>query len=104
MNNYTKQLQTELNNSQCMPIFEIPVIDYINGDIDYINCDIYFEGNSLIAQREGVSIKEQKSKYIASTKLVVDSCFSLDEHLQELHEMVIDDIDQGGLYTLNEDS
>lgn len=101
MNNYTKQLQTELNYSQCMPIFEIPVIDK-NGETDYISCDVFFEGNSLVARRDGVTTKEQNSKFIASTRLVVDNCFSLDDHLQTLHEMVIDDISNGNLYTLGE--
>ena len=101
MNKYTKQLQAELLASPCLPLFEIVVIDN-NGKTDYISCDIFFQGNSLTAQRDAVSTKEQSSKFIASTRLVVDNCFSLDEHLQELHDMVLNDISNGNLYQLGE--
>ena len=98
MNNYTKQLQQELNDSEAMPYFEIAVTR--EGAGDWIECEVFFEGCSLVAQRVGVSTKEENSKYIASDSIVVDSCFTLDEHLQDLHEAVCDSIREGGLYTL----
>ena len=98
MNNYTKQLQQELESSGSLPYFEIAVTQ--EGEGDWIACEIFFEGNSIVAQREAVSTKEEKSKYIASNRLVVDSVFTLDEHLQELHENVCDSIREGDLYTL----
>ena len=98
MNNYTKQLQQELDESGSLPYFEIAVTR--EGEGDWIACEVFFKGNSLVAQREGVSTKEEDSKYIASNRIVVDSCFTLDEHLQDLHEAVCDSIRDGDLYTL----
>ncbi len=98
MSNYTKQLQQELNDSEAMPYFEIAVTR--EGEGDWIDCEVFFEGNSLVAQRVGVSTKEENSKYIASNRIVVDSFLTLDEHLQDLHEAVCDSIREGDLYTL----
>lgn len=101
MNNYTKQLANELSNSDKMPLFEISVVN-ADGEHDWITCDIFIEGNSIIAQRDAVSTEEQRSRYIASDRLVVDSCLSLDAHLQALHEAVLDSINNGDLWTLAE--
>ena len=98
MNNYTKQLQQELDESGSLPYFEIAVTR--EGEGDWIACEVFFQGNSLVAQREGVSTKEEDSKYIASNRIVVDSCLTLDEHLQDLYEAVCDSIRDGDLYTL----
>ena len=98
MNKHTKQLAQELEGSSAMPYFEIAVTR--EGEGDWISCGVFFKGNSLVAQREGVSTKEEDSKYIASNRIVVDSCFTLDEHLQDLHEAVCESIRDGDLYTL----
>jgi hypothetical protein len=98
MNNYTKQLQQELSESGSLPYFEIAVTR--EGEGDWITCEVFFKGNRLVAQREGVSTKEENSKYIASDRIVVDSALTLDEHLQELHEEVLNSIVEGDLYTL----
>jgi hypothetical protein len=97
MNNHTKELKRELEDSRAMPIFEIEVVD-LSGEKDYVTCDISFQGNSIIAQRDGVSTKERASKFIANNRMVVDTSFSLDEHLQALHEMVLESIDDGDLF------
>ena len=99
MNNYTKKLQNELLLSKCIPVIEIEVIA-IDGSKDWVYCEVYFKGNSLIAERDAVSIKEQKSKFIASSRIVVDNCFSLDEHLQSLSEQINYDIISGELFEL----
>ena len=98
MHNYAKELQQELLASKPIPMFEIAVLDK-SGSRDWITCNIYIERNSIIAQREAVSSKEERSKFIASSKLVISSFFSLDEHLQELHDIITDDIERGGIYT-----
>lgn len=95
-------MQTELNNSGKMPIFEIPVIDIRTDEREYISCDISFQGNSLVAQRIGLTRKEEKSKKIATTKIVVDDCFSLDENLQELYTACCEDILDSEFYQLSE--
>lgn len=99
MNNYTKKLQDELNACGKEALLEIEVID-TNGEQDFIVCEVYFKGNSIVAEREAVNNKEWESRYIACNKLKVDECFSLDEHLQELHALVIDSINEGELFTL----
>jgi len=101
MTNYTKQLADELANCGKMPLFEISVLNN-RGEHDWITCDISFIGNSIVAQRGEVSVKEQRSLFIASDRVVVDSCLSLDEHLQALRESVLESINNGDLWTLAE--
>ena len=98
MNNYTKQLQQELEGASAMPYFEISVTQ--DGEPEWVGCEVFFKGNRLVAQRVGVSTQEDNSKYIAQDSVVVDSALTLDEHLQELHEEVINSIVEGDLYTL----
>ena len=59
MNHFVKKLQEELDNSGNMPMFEICVIDKL-GNTEFITCDIFFKGNSIIAQRDAVSTEEEK--------------------------------------------
>ena len=99
MNNYTKSLQEELNESNQDPIFEIEVIDS-EGEKDFVSCEVYCKGNSIVAEREAVSAKEEASRYVACDKLTVDNAFSLDEHLQELYSLVVDSISEGGLFSI----
>ena len=99
MNNYIKKLQDELNNCQLTPMFEIEVQDQ-HGDIDYITCNIYFKGNSIVAERDAVSLAEETSRYIPATRLVVEDHFGLDENLQDLYAAVIDDIEEGGIFEI----
>jgi len=92
--------QQQLNDSPTMPIFEIAVIDK-EGQADYILCEISVRGDQLIAQRDVVSLKEVNSAYIAKSVIDIDSdYFSLDEHLQDLHAQVSNDILFGDLYDL----
>ena len=99
MNNYTKKLQDELNNCQLTPMFEIAVEDE-HGQIEYITCNIYFKGNSIVAERDAVSLAEERSRYIASTRLIVEDHFGLDENLQDLYEAVLQDIEAGDFYEI----
>ena len=100
MNKYTQQLKKELESSESLPYFEVSVT--MEGAEDWLGCELFFKGNSLVAQRDAVSTKEENSKYIASDRIVVDSCLTLDEHLQALHEAVCDSIREGDMYTLAE--
>ena len=102
MKNKIKQMQAELANCGKLPLFEIPVINNRNGCDDYVLCDISFQGNSLVAQRTALNKKEANSKKIATTKIVVDSDFSLDENLQELYSACITDIIDSEFYELTE--
>ena len=102
MNNYTKKLQEELDNSQFTPMFEIEVQDE-HGQIEYITCNIYFKGNSIVAERDAVSLAEETSRYIPATRLIVEDCLGLDIHLQDLHEAVLQDIEAGEFYDISQE-
>ena len=97
MHKYTEQLKSELENCGCMPLFKIEVKDK-TGNKEWISCEVSFRGNSIVAQHDPISTKEERSKFIANTRLVVDNCYGLDWHLQELHSAILDDINSGDLY------
>ena len=100
MNSYTKQLQQELEGSSAMPYFEITVTQ--DGEPEWVTCEVFFKGNSIVAQREAVSSKEENSEYIAQTNISVDSLFGLQEHLEWLLEKIQREIIEGDLYTLEQ--
>mgnify|MGYP003681750542 CR=1 FL=1 len=89
MHIHTKKLQAELNESDCVPIFEIEIATEA-GDKDWLECNVYFLGNSIVAERGSVSTAEEKSVYIPKSAVVVDPAFSLDAHLEWLLEEVIE--------------
>jgi len=98
MINFIQELQTELNDTNWMPIFEFEVIDTKTGMTDYITCDIFFQGKSILAQRDGVTLSELNSKYIATDKVVTYKGDSLDGLLESLHESVYYSIEESTLY------
>ena len=100
MNNYTEQLQQELAGSSAITaaMFEIRVRQ--EGESAWIDCDVIFKGDRLIAQRCAVSAEEESSKYMAHTSIPVEYPLGLDEHLEWLLERVESDIEAGDLYTL----
>ena len=100
MDTYTKELQNQLNNSNLEPYFEIEVTDS-NGEQDFILCEVYCKGNSLIAERVAVSTKEERSKFVSFDKVAIDDAFTLDEHLQELHGEVLNSVSDGDLFDLS---
>jgi len=92
--------QQQLNDSPFIPVFEIEVTD-LDGQDDYIHCEVSVKGNQLTAQRDAVSKKEENHPYIAKSVIDIDSdCFSLDEHLQDLYDEIWHDIECGDLYDL----
>lgn len=97
MSRYTKTLEKELNECGRASVFEIEVFDQ-HGDTSWIHCDVFFEGNSLVAHRDAVSTQEARGNKIAANRLVVDDCLSLDEHLQSLHEDITETIGRGDLF------
>ena len=92
--------QQQLNESPCIPVFEIEVTD-LDGQADYIHCEVSVRGNQLIAQRDAVSKEEENQPKIAKSAVDIDSdCFTLDEHLQDLYDEIWHDIECGDLYDL----
>ncbi len=99
MYKFVEQLDNELSEATILPLFEIEVLS-TEGETEYVTCDIFFKGNSIIAQRGAVSTKEQRSKYIATSRIVCDCYWTLDQHLQFLHDEILNDIIDGDLYEL----
>jgi len=97
MYKFVKEMRDELADSTRASIFEIEVVNSC-GERDWLLCDIFFKGNSLVAERCAVTTKESNSKFIATSKIVCDSSFGLDSHLQELYDQVIEDIYSGDLF------
>jgi len=96
------KLQNELNSAACrvMPIMEIPVKSIATGETDWITAQISFAGRSCIARREAVSKGEKRSKYVASSRILLDESFDLDSHLEAIYEEVVNDIINGGFYVI----
>lgn len=79
-----ERMKFELENCVKMPIFEIPVVDIRTCTDEYIVFNVFIKGNSLIAQHESLTEKQDKSKKIAFVSLVIDDMYGLDENLSEL--------------------
>jgi len=110
MYKFVEQLDNELSEATSLQqqttrvhyslqLFEIEVLN-TKGETEYVTCDIFFKGNSILANRDAVSTKEQRSKYIATSRIVCDSAYTLDQHLQFLHDEILNDIINGDLYEL----
>jgi len=99
MRNYVKALKEELETCGLMPVFEIEVED-MEGNRGFILCNISFNKDSLQAQRDAVSTKEERSKFIATSKLACDPEWTLDEHLADLLDEIETDIMDGDLFEL----
>ena len=102
MYKFVKQMRDELENYKNLgtPSFEIEIIG-LDGERDWLLCDISFKGNSLIAERCAVTTKESNSKLVATSKIVCDSSLGLDSHLQELYDEVVNDIYNGDLFEIH---
>lgn len=94
-------IQTEFENCDKMKIFEIPVINKQTNEEDYIIFDISIENNKFIATHEPTTHEEETSTKIAYVEIDIDPLFSLDEHLQELHEECTYKIINSDFFTLN---
>jgi hypothetical protein len=97
--NITKQLQQELYKSNCEHLYELDVVDNA-GNTEWVGCSIKFIGNSLVAQHIGLNSKEEASKFIANTRVVVDSDLTLDEHLEILLDAIQEKIIASDLFQL----
>jgi len=95
---FTDELNDQLANCGKLPMFEIEVTD-TDGSQDFILCDISINGDQMTASREAVSTSELESDKIASNSVNIDDCFSLDDHLQALHDAVMCSILEGDLFT-----
>ena len=75
----------DFKKSDKIKIFEIEVLK--DEDLDILVCFISIDKKKLIARHEGILNEED-----TSTKINLDTIFSLDEHLQTLYQMITDKI------------
>jgi hypothetical protein len=94
--NSINKLKADFEAITKMKLFEIPVIDKRTNENEYILFDISISGRTMYAQHESLTKKQLKSKKIAFVSIPLDKYFTLDQHLQDLHEaclMAISDSD-----------
>lgn len=98
--NKIQQVKNEFNNMNLIPIFEVEVKNKFSNELDYIVFDISIKKNTIYAQHVALTTKEEKSKKIAFKKVVLNSCFGLDQTLQELYTICIESICDSEFYEL----
>lgn len=98
--NTIKQIKQEFNDITRLRMFEIEVLNKETNETEYIIFDINIVKNSLVAQHESLTKKEERSKKIAFKKIAIDKYFSLDENLQSLYDECIDGILNSDFYEL----
>lgn len=81
-----KDLKKQWQEVTLLKMFEIEVIRKDTGETDHVIFEISLQKNTLVAQHEALTEKQERSKKIAFKKVVLDPYFSLDENLQELFE------------------
>lgn len=94
----------KLQHSGILPMFEIPVIDKRTGEKDYVIFDISVNENEIIAQHVALNSEEESSPKIAYKAVDVDEDFSLDHHLQEIHDECINALISSEFYELHEEN
>jgi hypothetical protein len=99
-----KQFTKDLINSGKITCFEIAVIDKRTNEEDYIIFDIEIpvSKGKLRASHVGLTEQEEQSEKIAFKSVDVNECFSLDEHLQELHGECAEAVCNSDFYELAE--
>jgi hypothetical protein len=94
--NSINKIKSDFEAIELMKLFEIEVTNKETGEQDWIIFDISISGRTMYAQHVALTKKQEKSKKIAFVKIVLDPIFTLDQHLQDLHEacmMAISDSD-----------
>ena len=101
-----QDIKTEFNEITEFRIFEIGVIDKREEEkqTDYLIFDIEIdeEKNTFKATHTPLNEEEEESNKIAFKFIDIDADFSLDTHLQELHEICIESILNSEFYELSE--
>lgn len=96
------KITAEWNECNLIKVFEIPVIDKRTNEREYIVFDISIVKTKFVAQHEGLTERECKSKKIAFKSITIDPDFSLDENLQKLYDECINAILQSDFFELSE--
>lgn len=92
-----KKQWDELN---LIKIFEPQVIDKRTNEIEYIIFDISIQKHTFVAKHIALTSKQERSKKIAYTAVVIDFDYSLDANLQNLYDACTTAITDSEFYTL----
>ena len=92
----------ELQTSNLIPVIEIETIHKASGDSEYVEfwVEIDKENNQVKATHPALTNEENESNKIAFKSVDIDDSFSLDEHLQSLHEECINSILESDFFDL----
>ena len=93
-----KDIKREWEACTKIKIFEIKVLDKRTNSLEWLTFDIDIVGRSFIAKHVALTKKQEKSKLVATTKLVIDSAFSLDDNLHNLYCACVDAISASEFY------
>jgi hypothetical protein len=96
------KITAEWNECSKLKVFEIHVIDKRTNEHGYIIFDISINKTKFIAEHEGLTEKECRSKKIAFESIKIDPDFSLDENLQCLYDVCICAIVTSEFFELSE--
>ena len=101
--NTIASLKQDFANITKLRIFEIEVMNKKTNDTDYIIFDIQLHKNTLYALHESLTVKQEKSKKVVFVKVVLDSCYSIDNHLQNLYDECINAIYESEFFEVTHD-
>ena len=96
------QFEKEFNSITKILCFEIPVLNKTSKEEDYITFDISIRKTFLVAEHVALTAKEEKSKFVATKKVKIDTDFSVDENLSELYDECYAVILDSEFYEINE--
>jgi hypothetical protein len=98
MKNTIKQLKKDFESIERYLVFEVEVIDKRTKKNDWILFDVSIQKNTLVAQHIALTEKEEKSRKIANKRVVLDTDYSIDMHLETLFEICNESIMDSDYY------
>ena len=102
MKNTIEDLKHEFHNIELIKCFEIEVANKKDSGEEWLVFNISIQENNLVAQHVALTQDECISDKIAFKSIELDECFSLTEHLQELHEECTTAIMYSDFFTLKD--
>ena len=93
-----KNILKDWNECTLEKIFEFEVIDKRTNTLDWLTFDIDIVDNQFRAQHEALTQAQIDSNKIACISIDIDTDFSLDENLQELHSACVGAIDNSDFF------
>lgn len=96
------RFEKEFNAIDKILCFEIPVLNKASKEEDYITFAISIRKTFLVAEHVALTAKEEKSKFVATKKVKIDTDFSVDENLSELYDECYAAILDSEFYEINE--